>query len=236
MLETMDRRKSAERRREAEALRTSEERYRRLFETAQDGILILDANTGKITDVNPFLTDILGYSSAEIVGKRLWELGVFKDIKENRTAFTELQTKGYIRYEDLPLRTKDGRSINVEFVSNVYQVNGENVIQCNIRDITRRRQAEEAREKLIGELEDALEKIKKLSGLLPICASCKSIRDDEGYWQRIEQYISEHSEANFTHGICPECIKKLYPKYFPDGQISSPMEQHYTQQNRNAAR
>jgi PAS domain S-box-containing protein len=208
-----DRRKSAERRREAEALRTSEERYRRLFETAQDGILILDANTGKITDVNPFLTDILGYSSAEIVGKRLWELGVFKDIRENRMAFTELQTKGYIRYEDLPLRTKDGRSINVEFVSNVYPVCGEKVIQCNIRDITRRRLAEEAREKLIGELKDALEKIKKLSGLLPICASCKNIRDDEGYWQRIEQYISEHSEANFTHGICPECIKKLYPKH-----------------------
>ncbi len=208
-----DRRKSAERRREAEALRTSEERYRRLFETAQDGILILDARTGKITDVNPFLTDILGYSSAEIIGKRLWELGVFKDIGENRMAFKELQTKGYIRYEDLPLRTKDGRSINVEFVSNVYPVNREKVIQCNIRDITRRRLAEEAREKLIGELEDALEKIKKLSGMLPICASCKNIRDDEGYWQRIEQYISEHSEAIFTHGICPECIKKLYPKH-----------------------
>jgi PAS domain S-box-containing protein len=208
-----DRRKSAERRRSSAGLLDSGERYRRLFETAQDGILILDGNTGKITDVNPFLTNILGYSHDEIVGKRLWALGVFKDIRENRIAFQELQEKGYIRYEDLPLQTRDGRSINVEFVSNVYKVNGENVIQCNIRDITRRRLAEEAREKLIGELENALEKIKKLSGLLPICASCKNIRDDEGYWQRIEQYISEHSEANFTHGICPECIKKLYPKY-----------------------
>src|SRR5664280_2863995 len=106
----------------------SDERYRRLFETAQDGILILDAQTGKVTDVNPFLINILGYSHADIVGKRLWELGAFKDIKESRMAFKKLQTKEYIRYENLPLQTKDGRNISVEFVSNVYQVNGEKVI------------------------------------------------------------------------------------------------------------
>jgi PAS domain S-box-containing protein len=213
--------KSAERRILSIFLIHSDERYRRLFETAQDGILILDAQTGKITDVNPFLINILGYSHADIVGKRLWELGAFKDIKESRMAFKKLQTKEYIRYENLPLQTKDGRNISVEFVSNVYQVNGEKVIQCNIRDITRRRQAEEAREKLIGELEDALVNIKKLSGLLPICASCKNIRDDAGYWQRIEQYICEHSEAKFTHGICPECIKKLYPNFCLDAANQS---------------
>lgn len=212
MLQTIDGSNLAESRRASVTLKSSEERYRRLFETAQDGILILDAQTGKITDVNPFLTDILGYSHAEIIGKRLWELGVFKDIEESREAFKELQTNEYIRYEDLPLQTKDGRSINVEFVSNVYQVNGGKVIQCNIRDITRHRQAEEEREKLIEELKDALEKIKKLSGLLPICSYCKNIRNDEGYWQRIEQYIRDHSEANFTHGICPECMKIFYPK------------------------
>jgi PAS domain S-box-containing protein len=212
MQQTNDRRELIERRLASIALRSSEERYRRLFETAQDGILIIDGETGKIADVNPFLTNILGYSHAEIAGKRLWELGVFEDIEESRKAFSQLQSKEYIRYDDLPLQTKDGRSINVEFVSNVYQVGGEKVIQCNIREITRRRQAEEAREKLIGELKDALAKIKKLSGLLPICASCKKIRDDDGYWQRIEQYISEHSEAHFSHGICPECMEKLYPQ------------------------
>lgn len=196
----------------SEFLIHSEERYRRLFETAQDGILILDARTGKITDVNPFLTNLLGYTYADIVGKSFWELGVFEDIKESRMAFQELQSKEYIRYENLPLQTKDRRSINVEFVSNVYQANGEKVIQCNIRDITRRRHTEKEREKLIGELEDALTKMKKLSGILPICASCKNIRDDEGYWQNIEQYIREHSEANFTHGLCPACINKLYQK------------------------
>jgi len=128
-----------------EALRASELRYRRLFETAKDGILILDAKTGQITDVNPFLVNLLGYSHDELVGARLWEIGPFKDIKECQLAFVELQEKEYIRYESLPLETKDGRSISVEFVSNVYGLSaGTRVIQCNIRDITKRKQMEEA--------------------------------------------------------------------------------------------
>jgi PAS domain S-box-containing protein len=128
-----------------EALRASELRYRRLFEAAQDGILILDARTGQITDVNPFLVNLLGYSYDEFVGMPLWEIGPFKDTKECKLAFLELQEKEYIRYESLPLETKDGRSVAVEFVSNVYGSNGTKVIQCNIRDITKRKQAEDAR-------------------------------------------------------------------------------------------
>jgi PAS domain S-box-containing protein len=125
------------------ALIASETRYRRLFEAAQDGILILDADTGKVVDVNPFLLDLLGYSQQEILGKELWEIGFFKDITASQAAFLELQDKGYIRYEDLPLEARDGRRIEVEFVSNAYLVNGKQVIQCNIRDITDRKQAEE---------------------------------------------------------------------------------------------
>ncbi|MCE8423498.1 MAG: PAS domain S-box protein, partial [Candidatus Methanoperedens sp.] len=125
-----------------EALQVSETRYRRLFETAQDGILLLDADTGKINDVNPFLIDMLGYSHEELLGKKLWEISLFKDIVANKAAFFELQTNGYVRYEDLPLETKDGRSMDVEFVSNVYLVNHNKIIQCNIRDITQRKRAE----------------------------------------------------------------------------------------------
>ncbi len=132
------------RKRADEALQVSETRYRRLFETAQDGILLLDADTGKITDVNPFLIDMLGYSHEELLGKKLWDIGFFKDIVASKAAFLDLQTKGYVRYEDLPFETKDGRSIDVEFVSNVYLVNHNKIIQCNIRDITERRQAEKA--------------------------------------------------------------------------------------------
>jgi PAS domain S-box-containing protein len=134
----------ADRQRVWEALQTSETRYRRLFESAQDGILILDAETGQIVAVNPFLTALVGYSPEELLGKTLWEIGPFKDIAQSQAAFRELQTKGYVRYEDLPLETRDGRLIDVEFVSNVYLVDHSRVIQCNIRDITDRKQAEAA--------------------------------------------------------------------------------------------
>ncbi len=122
-----------------DALKDSETRFRRLFETAQDGILILDAGTGQIREVNPFLIDMLDYSREEFLGRKLWEVGAFIDTDKSKAAFSELQAKGYVRYEDLPLRTKDGRLINVEFVSNVYQVDHTKVIQCNIRDITDRK-------------------------------------------------------------------------------------------------
>jgi PAS domain S-box-containing protein/putative nucleotidyltransferase with HDIG domain len=120
-------------------MRDSELRYRRLFETAQDGILILNAVTGQIEDVNPYLIKMLGYSREEFINKTLWEMGAFKDIKANQIAFKKLQTNEYIRYEGLPLKTKDEQLIQVEFVSNVYLVGSEKVIQCNIRDITEHR-------------------------------------------------------------------------------------------------
>ena len=120
----------------------SEVRYRRLFETAQDGILILDAQTGRVVDANPFLMELLGYSLHELQDKKLWEIGPFKDIAASETAFHELQEKDYIRYENLPLEAKDGRRRDVEFISNAYLVEGQRVIQCNIRDITERCQVE----------------------------------------------------------------------------------------------
>jgi PAS domain S-box-containing protein len=147
-IQSMVRIKSAE-----EALQASEIRYRRLFETAQDGILILDADTGEIVDVNPFLMNMLGYPYEDFQGKMLWEIGAFKDIKASKNVFATLQREGYIRYEDLPLQTRDGREIDVEFVSNVYQVDHRKVIQCNVRDITDRKLAEEAVRKAHEELE-----------------------------------------------------------------------------------
>jgi two-component system sensor kinase FixL len=135
---------SVKAKREEEALQDSEKRYRRLFESAKDGILILDADTGKVVDVNPFLTGLLGYSYEALCGKRIWEIGPFTDIAASKEAFRTLQDRQYIRYEDLPLKTSDGQLVDVEFVSNVYQVDHSKVIQCNIRDITERKRAEEA--------------------------------------------------------------------------------------------
>lgn len=124
------------------ALRVSEARYRRLFETARDGILLLNADTAQIEDVNPYLIEMLGYTHGEFLGRKLWEVGPFADRAESKGMFTLLQTTGYVRYEHLPLKTKAGAPIDVEFVSNTYDCEGTKVIQCNIRDITDRRAAE----------------------------------------------------------------------------------------------
>lgn len=128
--------------RSPEDLLTSEIRYRRLFESARDGILILNAETRKITDVNQFMIEFLGYTRDEFIGKALWEIGLHKDEEESAAAFTELQINGYIRYDTLPLKTKSGQQWEVEFISNIYTENTRQVIQCNIRDITDRKRAE----------------------------------------------------------------------------------------------
>ena len=146
-----------------EALQVSELKYRRLFETANDGILILDAESGQIVDVNPFLVELLGYSHEQFISKTIWDIGFFKDIIANRDNFEELKAKKYIRYEDLPLETVDGRKIEVEFVSNVYKENNHSVIQCNIRDITERKRTEKALARHAAELAAANQRLEAFS-------------------------------------------------------------------------
>ncbi len=132
----------SERRRQEVSVQSSEVRYRRLFESARDGILILDAISSKIVDSNPFMTELLGYSHDDFLGKELWEIGLFKDEQASRANFRELEEKGYIRYENLPLRSVTGKEVEVEFVSNIYLAGDHDVIQCNIRDISERRSLE----------------------------------------------------------------------------------------------
>ena len=151
-----------------QALRASELSYRRLFEAARDGILILDVDTGRINDVNPFLVKLLGFSRGEMVGKTVGELSPFKDIVSNQAMLERLQRDRYVRYEDLPLETKDGRKIAVEFVSNVYQAGNKKVIQCNIRDITVRKEAEQTTIRLAEIIESSDDAIigKDLNGII----------------------------------------------------------------------
>ncbi len=151
-----------------QALRASELSYRRLFEAARDGILILDVDAGRISDVNPFLVELLGFPRSEMVGKTVGELSPFKDIVSNQTMLKRLQQDGYVRYDDLPLETRDGRKIAVEFVSNVYQAGDKKVIQCNIRDITRRKQAEQTSIRLAAIVEFSDDAIigKDLNGIV----------------------------------------------------------------------
>ena len=179
----------AESKRIEDELKASEVRYRRLFETAKDGILILDADTGRITDANPFLQDLLGYSHAELLGKMLWEIGPFRDIAASRNAFRKLQRKEYIRYDNLPLETKGHRHRQVEFVSNVYRENGTRVIQCNIRDITARHQAEVALANFSKELEKRVDE--RTAELLTANRLMKKMLD-EG--KRAEERITKSRE------------------------------------------
>jgi diguanylate cyclase (GGDEF)-like protein/PAS domain S-box-containing protein len=171
----------AERKRAEEALQASETRYRRLFETAKDGILLLDAVSGKIADVNPFLIELLGYTREELLEKKLWEIGPFKDVVASQTAFLELQRRKYIRYEALPLETKQGARVAVEFVSNLYEVNGKKVIQCNVRDISEGMQAKDNLRKanaelltLVGELRKHDREMKQINHMNDLLQTCKT--------------------------------------------------------------
>ncbi len=143
----------------AQAVRASELSYRRLFEAARDGILILEVATGRITDVNPFLVELLGFSHAEMVGRTVGELSPFRDAVSNQSMLEQLQKDGYIRYENLPLETRDGRHIAVEFVSNIYLAGDQQVIQCNIRDITERKLAEATLVRLAAIIESSSDAI-----------------------------------------------------------------------------
>ena len=167
-------------------LKDSEVRYRRLFETAKDGILILDGDTGRIVDANPFLQDLLGYPESELIGKALWEIGPVKNIADSQEAMRELQKNDYIRYEDIPLETKGGVHKHVEFVSNVYLVDGWRVIQCNIRDITERKQAETlvqtTNDKLLAFVEELQwrdNQMKLMNQMNDLLQSC--VTQDEAY-------------------------------------------------------
>ncbi|MBI3633071.1 MAG: PAS domain S-box protein [Candidatus Vogelbacteria bacterium] len=154
VIEDITERKAVEQR-----LGASEVRYRKLFETAKDGILLIDPVTEKIIDANPFLLSMLGYSLEEINGKKLWEIGAIRDIPATKKIFKTLQTTGYARYENLPVRSKDGSDHEVEFVSNLYGIDGTAMIQCNIRDITDRIVAEHRSEAANQQLRAANQQI-----------------------------------------------------------------------------
>ena len=188
-----------------QALQASETRYRRLFETAQDGILILNAETGEIDDVNPYMIDMLHYSREELLGMKLWEVSPFKDTVLNRAAFEELQDKGYIRYKDLPLETKEGKPVAVEFVSNVYKANGNKVIQCNIRNITERKE-------LDRKLQEAVLFQQRLIDALPVPVFYK---DSEGRYLGCNSSF-EKFFGNKKEKVTGKSVYELSPKEFAD--------------------
>ncbi len=196
-----------------EMLRKNQEKYIDFYNNAPDFYASIDAKTAEIIDCNQTLCDALGYKKSEITGRVIFDIYTPDSADyAKKNVFPKFQKNGVIQDEEFQLQRKDGSKIDISLnVSAIRDQNGKPIYSRSIfRDITERKRAEAQREKLFQDLQKSLNEVKMLSGLLPICASCKKIRDDKGYWNQIESYISKHSEANFSHGICPECSDKIY--------------------------
>ncbi|HIJ56214.1 MAG TPA: PAS domain S-box protein [Deltaproteobacteria bacterium] len=177
------------------------------------GVIVTDVQ-GNITYVNPSFLRMFGYADkAEVLGINAALLFPGEEIRH----FADVQamidaSDGYT--EEFTVQTKDRTVCFVEVSSSVVR-NSDGKVEgrmASFVNITRRKQLEQEQKALIQKLQDALEKIKTLRGLIPICAACKNIRDDRGFWHRVEEYITRHAEVKFSHGICPDCMKKLYPE------------------------
>lgn len=189
----------------------SEILYRLLFENCMDGIMKTSPD-GTILDANPAACKIFERTLEEIIAAGREGL---IDISDPRLpAFVEQRRKTGKATGELRAKRKDGSLFPVEFSSVVFQnAHGQTRTCLIIRDISERKAADAQREHLIQELQQALARVKNLSGLLPICSSCKKIRDEEGRWHYLEVYIRDHTEADFSHGICPDCRRRLYPEH-----------------------
>jgi len=186
----------------------AEEEYRTILRTTMDGFWIADIQ-GRFLDVNDAYCHLIGYSRDELLTMKISAVEAIEKPEETAQRVKRIMESGGGRFETCH-RRKDGGMIDLEVSVNYTKIGGGRLFVF-LRDITERKRIEEEREKLIHELQDALANIKTLRGLLPICSYCKKIRDDKGYWNRIESYIQDHSGAEFTHGMCPECLKKFHP-------------------------
>ncbi len=204
----------AERKQTEALLQESEKKYNSFFRTSRDCVFI-SSKDGTINDVNDVTVELFGYPSREEF-MQVNISNLYTNPEERVKHISTITEHGYTKEFPVDMRRKDGMVMHT-LITSVAQHDEEGNVtgfQGTIRDITDHRRAEEEREKLILELRDAMSKIKTLSGLLPICAACKKIRDDKGYWNQIESYIKDHSEAEFSHSICPDCAKRLYPELY----------------------
>jgi PAS domain S-box-containing protein len=200
----------AERSRADEALRESEVRLKTVLDTVQAGIVVIDPERHVIVGVNAAAGRMVGAPREEILGSPCHQY--ICPAEEGECPITDLG-KNLDNVEQTLLTASGKRVPILKTAVSVILAGREHLLESFL-DITERKRAEEERERLIGELQEALAEVRTLSGLLPICAACKSIRDDQGYWQQIEAYIQDHSEAEFSHSVCPECAQKLYPEVF----------------------
>jgi PAS domain S-box-containing protein len=197
-----------------EALRESEKKYQDLYDNAPDMFCSVDSTTGTILQCNQTLANNLRYTKEEIVGRPVFDLYAPNSVEYAKSTVFPLFVKtGSIKGEELQLQRKDGITVDVSLnVSAVRDEKGKILRSRSVwRDITKRKQVEKERERLIRDLKEALKEIKTLRGILPLCSFCKKVRDDRGYWEQVDVYIHKHSQADISHSVCPECAKEHYP-------------------------
>lgn len=193
-------------------IKSEEEKFSRAFHCSPYAIALTHLSDGRIIEANEAFADMTGFSRTEFLGQTTLDISIWRS-KENRDVMVDALSKGgSVKNIEVRFRTRGGEAKTGLVSADRLTINGEECILSSVVDITDRKRSEEERDRLISELREAVSKIRTLSGLLPICSSCKKIRDDKGYWRQIESYIQEHSEAEFTHGICPACARKLYPE------------------------
>ena len=201
---------AVERRRVEDALRENEVRLKAVLDTVQAGIVVIDPENHTIVGVNAAAGKMFGAPREQILGSVCHKY--ICPAEKGECPITDLEQD--LDNAERELLTANGRRVPILKTVVSVSLAGRKHLLESFLDITERKRAEEEREQLIGQLQEALADVKTLSGLLPLCSSCKRIRDDQGYWQQIEAYIRDHSEAEFSHSVCPECAKKLYPEVF----------------------
>jgi len=198
-------------------LRLSEEKFSKLFHANPDWVIISSLYDGRYIDVNTTFLRMTGYSREEVIGHTSSELNMWVEPDERKAMIPILLKEGRISNHDVRFRMKSAEIRYMLRSAELIDLGGQAAIISVCKDITERNLASQERERLIAQLAASLSKVKLLSGMLPICASCKRIRDDRGEWSQVESYIKERSEASFSHGLCPECVEKLYPELLNKG-------------------
>jgi PAS domain S-box-containing protein len=188
----------------------AEKKFRAVFDKSLDALVVIDGDSGTILEVNPTIQQVLGYSPDQILGQHFSRLLGDTGKAEKPVTLDDIRVYGTVFVETV--YKADGSVGEVDLTVTMIPWGDGTAILAAFRDVSERVKAEKEREKLIRDLQDAMDRIETLSGLLPICMHCKKIRNDGGYWQQVESYVEEHSKAEFSHGICPECIRKHYPE------------------------
>lgn len=195
-----------------------EARFSAAFHSSPYAIVLSRMSDGAIFEVNRGFKRITGFSPDEVLGRTTVELNLWAGPKDREEVVAKLAEGRSVSGLEYTFRKKSGETFTCLFSAEILRVNGEMCVLSSVNDISERKRIEEERERLVSEREKALQTVKILTGLMPICSVCKKVRDDKGYWNQIESYIQTHSQAEFSHGICPDCRKSHYPEFEDEKQ------------------